>query len=575
MMARSTHDPIPAVTHQTQIPSSAVGLLSTWIPKARRQLLQLLGVGLLTSIAWIPSTPAAEKITVFVPPLLEVSLSVEDLEIFAEEGRITDRFAVYARYATPEQLAQLRDVLNRNFNLSPVAIKQFTYSPLGETLLRRITFLLNPRYPGLEERNVQALRGALILAADDPEGLTTINILRQFPWEEIRLDVGESLQTVNEASTLLQQKDEWVALIKAEAQQEDLELPPPEWDITQQGPVAWEKQEIRYDNPEREQAVQADVYLPQGVTEPVPVVIISHGIASNRDSMAYLAEYLASYGYGVGVPEHPDTSSERFRSILEGYGLSITPQESAVARPWDIPTLLDAMEERAQQDPAWRVLDTQRVGLVGQSLGGYTVLSAAGAPLNFDQLRAQCEENPEEGRSLNLSKTLQCGAVEVSPEEYNPVQDDRIQAVVAVNPVSSILLGPEGLAQIKIPTMMITGSDDYIAPSSLEQIRPFTWLTTEQRYLVLLEQGTHFSFLQGDAEEGVFPVPKALIGPDPELAHPYLQSLSHAFFQVHLQDQPKFAGYLSEIYLNQINEEDLPIYVLRSLTEEQLEASIQ
>ena len=575
MMARSTYDPIPAVTHRARTPSSVVRLLRTWIPRARHQLLQILGVGIFTSVAWIPSTPAAEKITVFVPPLREVSLSVDDLEIFAKEGRITDRFAVYARYATPEQLAQLRDVLNRNFALSPVAIKQFTYSPLGETLLRRITFLLNPRFPGLEEKNVQALRGALILAADEPEGLTTINILRQFPWDEIRLDVGESLRAVNEASTLLKQKDEWVALIKSEAQQEEPETVPPQLDITQQGPLTWEKQVIRYNNPERERSVQADVYLPQGVTEPVPVVIISHGIASNRDSMAYLAEHLASYGYGVGVPEHPDTSSERFRSILEGYGLSITPQESAVARPWDVSTLLDAMEERAQQDPAWQVLDTQRVGLVGQSLGGYTVLSAAGAPLNFDQLRAQCEESPDEGRSLNLSKTLQCGAVGVNPEEYRPVQDDRIQAVVAVNPVSSILLGPEGLAQIEIPTMKITGSDDYIAPSSLEQIRPFTWLTTEQRYLVLLEQGTHFSFLQGDSEEGVFPVPRALIGPDPELAHPYLQTLTHAFFQVHLQNQPDFAGFLSETYLNQISTEDLPIYVLRSLTEEQLEASLQ
>lgn len=566
--------PIDRDQFPAQVSSPVSSTCQPWA-WARRGLAGILGAGLVSCWAGGWAASAAEKITVFVPPLLEVSLSVEDLEIFAEEGRITDGFAVYARYATDEQLEQLRDVLNRDFGLSPVAISQFTYSPLGETLLRRITFLLNPRFPGVEARNVQALRGALILAADSPEGLTTINILRKFPWDEIRLDVGESLQTVNEASTLLQQKDEWVALIKSESQQAEPQSPPLDLDLTQLGPFTWEKQEITYTNPERRQRVQADVYLPQGQSAPVPVVIISHGIASSRESMAYLAEYLASYGYGVGVPEHPDTSSERFRSILEGYGLSITPQESAVARPWDLSSLLDAMEEQAQQDRAWQVLDTQRVGLVGQSLGGYTVLSAAGAPLNFARLQAECAENPDEGRSLNLSKTLQCGAVEVSPEEYNPVLDERIKAVIAVNPVTSILLGQESLGQIQIPTMVITGSDDYIAPSSLEQIRPFTWLTVEERYLVLLEQGTHFSFLQGDAEEGVFPVPRALIGPDPELAHPYLQVLSQALFRVYLQDQPEFAGYLSETYLNTINPEDLPIYLLRSLTEEQLEASLQ
>ena len=44
--------------------------------------------------------------------------------------------------------------------------------------------------------------------------------------------------------------------------------------------------------------------------------------------------------------------------------------------------------------------------------------------------------------------------------------------------------------------MLIAGSADTVAPALLEQIQPFTWLTSPNKYLVLMNNGTHFSTIE-------------------------------------------------------------------------------
>ncbi len=59
----------------------------------------------------------------------------------------------------------------------------------------------------------------------------------------------------------------------------------------------------------------ADIYLPVAQT-PRQIIVISHGLGSDRTSFAYLAEHLASYGFVVAVPEHPGSNSKQHTSII-------------------------------------------------------------------------------------------------------------------------------------------------------------------------------------------------------------------------------------------------------------------
>ncbi len=520
------------------------------------------GIMLGTMPAW-----SAERIKFFYPPFGEFTISVTDLEIFAREGRITPDFAFYTQQVTPGQLEVLRELLRRQFLISPVTVSQVAYSPTGDVLLNRLGNVIRTE---VNQNGERALRAAFILAAAEPDGLNVVDLLRKFPSRDIRLDLPASLKVARSASDIFQRRDQILAAIK-----EATPIPPPPEDLSAvvnlqaPGSLKYRREFLRVINPQRSQPVPVDLYIPVGAQLPVPLVVISHGIASDRTTFAYLARHLASHGLAVAVLEHPDTSSEAFRRFLGG--LQGSPNASDIVdRPLDITYLLNTLQERSQADPAWRnQINLQAVGVIGQSFGGYTALAVAGAPIDSRQLdrdlRDRCNTQTLD---FNLSMLLQCRGTELSVQTYD-LRDDRVKAVIAINPVGSVLFGKQGLERIRIPTMIIAGTDDYFAPPVPEQLYPFSWLKTSDRYLLIMDQGTHFSFL-GDDEPGVFSVPDGLIGPNPALARPPLQALSVVFFRKYLFNQREYRTYLTSPYVVHLPKPPFVFNLLTSLTEAEL-----
>jgi predicted dienelactone hydrolase len=207
-------------------------------------------------------------------------------------------------------------------------------------------------------------------------------------------------------------------------------------------------------------------------------------------------------------------------------------------------------------------------------MGGYTVLALAGATLHLDRLAPQCRQEQGEDLSFNQSLLLQCRATEL-PFASRTLQDERIKAVIALNPLSSAIFGKLGLSQVQRPLMVVAGSDDVFAPAIPEQIVPFTWLTTTNKYLVPVESGTHFSFIGEENQQGALPIPPELIGPNPELARAPLKALSTAFFKIYLTEQPEYRPYLSHAYLQQISQDPYQFTIVDSLTPAQLEQTLE
>ena len=95
-------------------------------------------------------TLAAERIFANYA-VVERSISVAALEAYAKQGILDEDLAVYAQYATPEQLEQLRRILLVRADVNPVIISQFLYSPQGEIALQRLGEVIKTgsRQPGL------------------------------------------------------------------------------------------------------------------------------------------------------------------------------------------------------------------------------------------------------------------------------------------------------------------------------------------------------------------------------------------------------------------------------------------
>ncbi|MGB7443544.1 MAG: alpha/beta hydrolase [Coleofasciculaceae cyanobacterium] len=101
----------------------------SWFSRQIASFSLSLGLGIFSfALGAIPSY-AAERIAFVYPPFGEFYIYIEDLEIFAKEGKITNKFSFYAGRATPQQLSTLRDLLNKNFEVDPTTAYRFTHSP--------------------------------------------------------------------------------------------------------------------------------------------------------------------------------------------------------------------------------------------------------------------------------------------------------------------------------------------------------------------------------------------------------------------------------------------------------------
>lgn len=402
-----------------------------------------------------------------------------------------------------------------------------------------------------------ALRSALIMATADEEGLTPLNILKQFPTYGIRLNSERGFQIIENLSEIVQETEKAIAQVQQQALQETAtnnslaNVPLP--NFSQPGSYSYRKQLLTLEDRSRDRRFPVDLYLPNNSGR-LPLIIISHGLGGDRTTFAYLAIHLASYGFAVAVPEHPGSNAGQIQALFNGFANKVTLPEELIDRPLDIKFLLDYLERNYGQQ-----LQVRRVGIIGQSFGAYTALALAGAKLNLASLNQACQDIDN---SLNLSLLLQCIALELPNQKYN-LRDERIVSAIAINPMTSAVFGQEGISEIKIPIMLIASSADPVTPALSEQIEPFTWLTTPEKYLALLEGATHFSTLQESS--GSIPLPSQAIGPDPQIAQNYVQQLSLIFFESYVLQHSNYQAYLNASYAAKISRSMLPLSLVRSL----------
>lgn len=513
------------------------------------RLLGLAGIGLLVTAA--PSQGADTVIISY--GFFERTVQIAELEDFAEGRGLSRQLAAYAENLglTEQELATIQTVLQQKADLSEVDVAQFLYTTQGKTLLRFVGDIIQTP---TRKSGFYAIRAGLILAAaDDTEGLTVINFLKKYPTPALRIDVGSGLEIASEITDTLGDSERAIALVQdiaaADALQPIAGLQQVQQLINEPPPFAVTTRALEL--PFR--SVDATLFLPQSrsLAQPlppdIPVIVISHGLGDERKSYNYLGNFLASRGFAVATLDHPGSNSRQIEQLLSGLSPDVINNREFLNRPADVSALLDEIQRFSinSLEYRWR-LNTQNVGIIGQSFGGYTALALAGATFDRDVLEETCEPQPI---YLNPSLLLQCQATNVAIDSP-PLADDRVKAIFVVNPVGSGIFGPSGFGEIEIPVMMMAATGDTVAPALPEQIKPFTWLQNQHRYLALATGTTHFSVIDWDSSaEPTIPVPATLLGDNPELAQDYLQTLSLAFFQRYLRQDLQYDAALTASFV--------------------------
>ncbi len=554
-------------------------LFGKWVSTLRKNWLLLLLSTVLPTFGLSYSASSAERIYGSYSAI-ERSVSVTALENFATTGVADEELATYTQFLKPEQLQELRRTLVSPIKVHPVVVSQFLYTPQGEFLLKRLGEVIRTesRRP---EPGFHALRAALILAANEPGGLTLLNLVRKYPNPSIHVDLAGTLGIAAQLEKMVNDTKRAVEAVSQKSATEAASIPPsfnlselP--DVRRPGKFGVITDLLKNVDGARgrERLLLSDIYLPKTRTK-VPVIVISHGLGTDSSNFQYLAKYLASHGFAVIVPNHPGSDTQQLRSLLNGSAKEIARADEFYNRPLDIKYILDRLENDSNFKNR---LNLQQVGVIGQSFGGYTALALAGAKINFEQLNKDC--NPKRlQQTWNMSLLFQCRALELHGKKYGinyNFRDERVKAAIAINPITSSIFGEAGLSQIKIPVMIVAGSDDTVAPALYEQIQPFSWITNSQKYLVVLAGGTHFSTIgESGKPSKQMPLPSNLVGDAPRQARLYISILSAPFLQTYVSGMSKYSPYLNAAYAKSISNQKMSLSLIESLTPNELARATQ
>ncbi len=265
---------------------------------------------------------------------------------------------------------------------------------------------------------------------------------------------------------------------------------------------------------------------------PYPLIIASHGQPGTRFQFAYLSEHLASLGFVVASIDHRGSTYQDLSQ--QDYVSSI------VYRPQDILFALDEIPKMISS------ADNSKVGLMGYSYGGYSVINAAGAGLDSKALSDYCLTATDKGPCFVLPFFASLEEVR-GIEHVKP--DPRIKAVFAMAPYGQPWLGKTSLSNLKVPLFIAVGENDDIATYARDANQYFRNAGSEYKYLLTLEAAQHNPFVEcpldvysnwTDFERCSEPVWSH------QRAHDITKHFASSFFSKFLQDDESTGEFLSE-----------------------------
>lgn len=509
---------------------------------------------LLVALAWgwglcAPGI-AAERLNLRLGPL-EQSVAIADLEQFLATGELSPGLKPYAAVLTPEVRQSLNRGLQLDPNLASQVVDELLQSATGKRLLQVLGIVVQDTTP-------QQLQLGLALVAQRTEGLNLISFLKAYPAKTITIDAASALAVASQLNLKYLESQALSPVLE-----KDLAVGNGPFTSTfnpaKPGPEAVQTQTTTFKDKQRHRTIPVDFYWsahPQG-----PLVVMSHGFASDRKFLAYLARHLASYGITVAALDHPGSNAAAI--FAQGTpapafitGKPLLPAQEFIERPKDISFLLDKLAKlNRRPGPLQKKLNTKEVSVIGHSLGGHTALALAGGAIDLGSLRVACKA--QSPLVQTPADWLQCGAIALSDSQLN-LRDERVAQVIAISPLVGNLFGEKGLTQVKIPTLIVSSTEDNVTPALSNQLRPFTQLPSP-KYLLTAIGATHLSINDPTRLTGMSTLVKERLGQEVAPLQQLLQGVSLAFIQQLTPQAETYKPFLSPEYAQSLSTPGLPL----------------
>ncbi len=489
------------------------------------------------TLALVPNANAAEKLTLKFGPFQQ-TVSVKDLDRYAQTGKLSSDLQPFKPFLNDN----IRQSLTARINLEPAVAQKFAadmlQSPSGKKLLETI----QPALPGLTPDLIQAGVG---LAIQQFKGLDAIGVLKAIPQDTITVDVSQAIGIAAKVNWSY-----WRTQAMSTVLQDSLKVASPDinldFDPSQPGKFPVQVTEMTRHDPKRQRDIRFDIYHSSADVTDTPLVMLAPGYEADRKFLAYIGQHLASHGFTVVALQHPSAATTQGKITID----KLIPATEFIDRPKDISFLLNELAQ-LNPDPTWNNrFNTNRVSLIGHSLGGYTALALAGGELHLNELRKFCDS----GNLLERvpADWLQCNATRLPNQRTVRLRDDRIIQVMALNPAIGQIFGRQGLSQVKTPSLIFSSSEDALAPALSQQFQPFTQLPNNPKYLFTAIGPTHLSVSDPQNFTGAIAattlVPEKR-GPEMEPLRNTLRSITLAYVSQLTPEAKKFAPILTPGYI--------------------------
>jgi predicted dienelactone hydrolase len=209
--------------------------------------------------------------------------------------------------------------------------------------------------------------------------------------------------------------------------------------------------------------------------ERYPLVLMSHGYRAWASHFSNLAENLASKGYVVAAIDHEDANFDSVRSFQMSFG------NVMLDRVQDQRQILTQLLARAAADQTGptALIDGDKVGLLGYSMGGFGALATAGAP--YDVTSKTIKALPAQALTA-----MGIGGTDIAP---------KIKALVTLAPwgtqPDNRSFTAADLAKITAPVLVISGDEDDVVNFDQGVSWLFDNLTGTNRHMLTYQGARH------------------------------------------------------------------------------------
>lgn len=302
---------------------------------------------------------------------------------------------------------------------------------------------------------------------------------------------------------------------------------------------------------------------------PYPLIIFSHGIGECGNMSVYFTENLASFGYVVAAPDHKDsamchiegepdisfmemsrastqsfmnlfgTVEILFKDYLDGIKFDFT------YRPKEISAVIDHILDWNADSGSflYKMIDPEKIGMAGHSLGGFTSLAIGGLPFGCGEESGELDCSDA---NTDLEHIVPCciDAIRNLPDPL-ALRDTRVKAILPMGPAVFFPNLEKAATELHIPMMIITG-DNKRFEVPWEPIKQLYDNAPAPKYLIRLKDTDHMTiadFLR--VRKITTPIYPGYRFNFEDKAQAYMD-YSIAFFDLYLKGDNSKSGVLAE-----------------------------